>query len=281
MKISIIDYKAPQAPQLLVNSLKETGFAVLHNHSVPHHLFQQVTEDWQKFFASDALKKQFFFDKTLCPQDGYMPTENAKGEVLNDLKEFYQVYKNGRMPECVNQSTWQLFDSLYAIGVDMLMWIQAFTPLSVKQHFSCPLPDMVDPIEQTMMRIVHYPAQTGAEQAGAIRAAAHEDINILTVLPASGEPGLEAQDLEGNWHAVPTDPGMIIINSGDPLEVCSQGYYKATKHRVRNPSAERMGNARFAFPMFVHPKNAIVLDVNTGLTHRNFLIKRMEEIGLR
>lgn len=281
MKIATMDYQAPDAPQQLVKSLKETGFAVLHNHPIPHTLFQQVTQDWQAFFADESLKQQFMFDRAACPQDGYVPTESAKGNGLDDLKEFYQMYKNGRMPESVSKSSWQLFDGLYAIGVDMLMWLQAFTPLAVRQHFSCPLPDMVDPIEQTMLRIIHYPPQTGKEQAGAIRAAEHEDINILTVLPASGEPGLEAQDLEGNWHAVPTDPGMIIINSGDPLEVCSQGYYKATTHRVRNPSAERMGNPRFAFPMFVHPKNAVILDKTTRLTHKAFLVQRLEALGLR
>lgn len=280
MKIATIDYQSIGAPKQMVTSLKETGFAVLYNHPIPLGLFDQMKADWQTFFASEALKKQFMFDKTICPQDGYVPTESAKGEVLNDLKEFYQVYKNGRMPACVSASTWELFDSLYNVGHTVLTWIQEHTPAEVKQHFSCPLQDMVDPIEQTMLRVIHYPPQTGGEQQGALRAAAHEDINILTVLPASDEPGLEAMDLQGNWHVVPTDPGMLVINSGDPLEVCSRGYYKATTHRVRNPSPERMKVSRYSFPMFVHPKNNIILDLETGLTHRAFLIKRMEELGI-
>lgn len=280
MKIATIDYQSAEAPRQLVRSLKETGFAVLYNHPIPLGLFDQMKSDWQKFFASEELKKQFMFDKMMCPQDGYVPTESAKGEVLNDLKEFFQVYKQGRMPECVN-ATWQLFDSLYEVGVTVLTWLQEYTPDEVKRHFSCPLQDMVDPIEQTMLRVIHYPPQTGSEQTGALRAAAHEDINILTVLPASDEPGLEAMDLQGVWHAVPTDPGMLIINSGDPLEVCSGGYYKATTHRVRNPSPERMKVSRYSFPMFVHPKNNIILDAASGLTHQAFLIKRLEELGLR
>lgn len=280
MKIAVIDYQSNEAPIQLVRSLKETGFAVLHNHPIPLNLFDQMKSDWQKFFASDELKKQFMFDRTVCPQDGYVPTESAKGEMLNDLKEFFQVYKNGRMPDCVS-ATWQLFDSLYEVGVTVLSWLQTHTPDEVKRYFSCPLQEMVDPIEQTMLRIIHYPPQVGSEQSGALRAAAHEDINILTVLPASDEPGLEAMDLNGHWHAVPTDPGMLVINSGDPLEVCSRGYYKATTHRVRNPSAERMKLSRYAFPMFVHPKNNIILNTETNLTHREFLIRRLEELGLR
>lgn len=280
MKIATIDYQSAEAPKQLVKSLKQTGFAVLYNHPIPLSLFDQMKADWQKFFASEELKKQFMFDILKCPQDGYVPTESAKGEVLNDLKEFFQVYKNGRMPDCTS-ATWQLFDSLYDVGVSVLTWIQEYTPDEVRRHFSCPLQDMVDPIEQTMLRVIHYPPQTGSEQTGALRAAAHEDINILTVLPASDEPGLEAMDLNGVWHTVPTDPGMLIINSGDPLEVCSRGYYKATTHRVRNPSSERMKVSRYSFPMFVHPKNNIILDADTGLTHRAFLIKRLEELGLR
>jgi isopenicillin N synthase-like dioxygenase len=279
MQAAIVDYQAPDAPQKFAESLHQTGFAVLKNHPISPELFQQVTEDWSQFFASDE-KSKFMYDREAFPQDGYFPTESAKGEVVNDLKEFYQIYPNGRMPESVSESSWQLFRSSYEIGVNVLKWLDENMPQDIHQKLSCHLQEMADPDVQTMLRIIHYPPQSGDEQSGALRAAEHEDINLITILPAADEPGLEAQDRQGNWHEVPCDPGMIVINAGDPLQMSTEGYYKSTTHRVRNPSKARMHLPRYSFPLFLHCKADIVLDTKTGFTAGEYLRERLVELGL-
>ena len=117
-----------------------------------------------------------------------------------------------------------------------------------------------------------------APEPGAVRAAAHGDINLITVLVAGSAPGLEAQDTAGNWHAVPCDPGMIAINCGDMLEMASGGYFPSTIHRVVNPEKTQTG-ARFSMPMFLHPRPEVVL--KPGTTADDFLQQRLREIGLK
>ena len=109
-------------------------------------------------------------------------------------------------------------------------------------------------------------------------AAAHGDINLITVLLAGSAPGLEARDIGGNWHAVPCDPGMIAINVGDMLEMASGGYFPSTVHRVVNPEKAASG-ARFSMPMFLHPRPEVVL--KEGVTAADFLEERLREIGLK
>jgi isopenicillin N synthase-like dioxygenase len=283
MNVLVIDYQSPQAPEQFARSLKETGFAVLKNHGVPMDLFQRVKKEWQDFFAADE-KFNFLYDKNAYAQDGYIPAkvaETAKGNPVKDLKEFYQVYPRGRMPERASKDTWEMFHTLYDIGFHLLEWLQENTPAEVKAKFSMPLPEMADPVGNTMLRIIHYPPLSQDAPAGAIRAAAHEDINFLTILPASDEPGLEAKDLNGNWHTVPCDPGMIVINAGDPLQMCSEHYYKSTTHRVRNPDESRRHIPRYSFPLFLHIKPEVVLNTKTGFTMKEYLIQRLQELGLR
>jgi isopenicillin N synthase-like dioxygenase len=120
---------------------------------------------------------------------------------------------------------------------------------------------------------------TGDEEPSAIRAAAHEDINLITVLCAGTELGLQAQDIEGNWHEIQCDPGSIAVNTGDMLQMCSDGYFPSTTHRVINPEADRMNVARMSMPLFLHPNDNVVL--SDKHTAGSYLLERLQEIGLR
>jgi isopenicillin N synthase-like dioxygenase len=111
-----------------------------------------------------------------------------------------------------------------------------------------------------------------------VRAAAHTDINLITLLPVATAPGLEVQDLEGNWWAVPYAPESIIVNVGDMLQYATQGYYRSTYHRVVNPDSEDQGRSRYSMPLFLHPSSEIVLSGNK--TAKEFLQERLIEIGL-
>lgn len=280
MKILKIDYHSPQAPEQFVRSLQQTGFAVLYDHDIDASLFEQVKKEWSVFFASDN-KLNYLYDKQAARQDGYFPTESAKGQTVDDVKEFYHLYRNARVPDGISSATWQLREQLLAIGLNLLQWLDTYTPAAIKAKFSRRLPEMVDRDGLTLFRILHYPPQQQAPVPGAVRAAAHTDIDLLTVLPASGEAGLQAMDKAGDWHQVPCDSNMIIINAGDFLQMCSHHYYQSTLHRVINPSAQRSHVARYAFPLFLHSYDDVILDTTTGFTAGEYLDERLTELGLK
>ncbi len=280
MKIQIIDYKDSQASKNVVQSFKDTGFAVLTNHGIPFELFKKVKENWQQFFA-DNNKLQYMYDKNAIPQAGYFPTERAKGESTNDLKEFFHVYKDHILPDIINNSTWQLRESLLNIGIDLLRGIDKYTPEIIKKNFSESLNSMVDKKYYSLFRVIHYQAQNNLNNRNAIRAAAHADINLITILPASDEPGLQALDHNNIWHEIPCNPGMLVINSGDMLQMLSQNYYKSTIHRVRNPKNNHVNKARFSFPMFIHAKSNAIIDPKRNYTANDYLNERLREMGLR
>ena len=157
----------------------------------------------------------------------------------------------------------------------------AARPAEVAARLSQSLASMMVGSTQSLLRILHYPPLTGDESPGAVRAAAHEDINLLTVLPASNESGLQLLDTRGLWHDVPCDFGSIAVNSGDMLHQASQGYYPSTTHRVVNPSGDGATRSRMSMPMFLHPADDVVLDVGGPpgrRTAREFLQERLREL---
>ncbi|MBK0400269.1 isopenicillin N synthase family oxygenase [Limibaculum sp. M0105] len=275
--IRTVSYTDPAAPAAFARSLRETGFAVLTDHPITPDRIEATYAAWGRFFGSDSK-----FDYKVNPerQDGYFPfkSENAKDSRVKDLKEFYHVYPDGRVPPELEALTRGLYDDLATIGHTLLGWIQDNTPDDVRARFSEPLPRMLEGSRQNLLRILHYPPLTEAPEPGAVRAAAHGDINLITLLVAGSEPGLEARDTAGNWHAVPCDPGMMAINAGDMLEMASGGHYPSTEHRVINPPAAR-NVARFSMPMFCHPRPEVVL--KPGTTADDFLTQRLREIGLK
>lgn len=275
--IQTVSYTSPDAPAAFTRSLCETGFAVLTDHPVTPDRIQAAYDAWGGFFNSDE-KHDFIVDPE--KQDGYFPfqSENAKGAKAKDLKEFYHVYPEGRVPPSIEDLTRTLYNDLVDIGATLLGWIQDNAPEDVREKFSETLPKMLAGSKMNLLRVLHYPPMEEAPEPGAVRAAAHGDINLITVLVAGSAPGLEAQDTAGNWHAVPCDPGMIAINCGDMLEMASGGYFPSTIHRVVNPEKTQTG-ARFSMPMFLHPRPEVVL--KPGTTADDFLQERLREIGLK
>ncbi|RAI03581.1 2OG-Fe(II) oxygenase [Acuticoccus sediminis] len=275
--IKAVSYTDPAAPALFARSLHETGFAVLKDHPIAPDRIGRAYSEWGQFFASET---KFGFKVQPPSPEGYFPfrSENAKGSKTKDLKEFFQVYPGTHLPGSVEATTRGLYKDLVALGITMLGWIEANTPEDVRARFSESLPDMLRGSDNSMFRILHYPAQTGAPpEPGATRAAAHEDINLITLLLAGSAPGLEAQDRNGDWHAVPCDGGMIAVNIGDMLQLASGGYYPSTTHRVVNPPVGDNG-ARFSMPMFIHPRSEVALSPEK--TAGAYLNERLREIGL-
>jgi len=280
MNVQTVDYKDKNAQQSLVSSLRETGFAVLVNHPITPERINTAYDAWAEFFASDS-KHDWLRDPE--HQDGYFPfkSENAKGASEKDLKEFYHVYSWGRVPDQLNDLTRQLYADLTALGQELLGWLDAEMPEDLRQKMTSSLASMMDGSAQSLFRILHYPPLSGDAPSGAIRAAAHEDINLITLLLAGSRPGLEAMDTAGEWHSVSCDPGMITINNGDMLSLATDGYYPSTTHRVVNPDdGDGITNdSRYSMPMFLHPRPEVPL--KDGFTADMFLQQRLREIGLK
>ena len=136
--------------------------------------------------------------------------------------------------------------------------------------------DMLRGSEQNLLRVVHYPPIDNPE-IGAMRAAPHEDINLITLLLPGSRSGLQALDADGLWHDVPHDPGTITINTGDMLSMASDHYFPSTTHRVVNPRPEE-NVSRYSMPMFLHPRPEVLLRSN--MTANAYRLQRLEEIGL-
>src|SRR6185312_15947729 len=111
-----------------------------------------------------------------------------------------------------------------------------------------------------------------------IRAAAHEDINLITVLIAATSPGLQVKDANGNWHEVQCHPGTLVINSGDMLKMATGGFYGSTTHRVVNPAGPEAKKPRYSMPLFLHARKNVRL--NEKYTAGSYLEERLLEIGL-
>lgn len=276
MNVEVVDFEAPDAPESFTRSLRTTGFAVLVNHPLPQELVQQIYDEWLAFFQTDAKQQYRFSDGD---QDGYFGpdvSETAKGNTVKDIKEFFHVYPWGQYPTEVSDAALRYAEIAKGIALTLLGWVQDHTPDEVRDRLSMPLPQMMTDSTRSLLRVLRYPPLTGDEPADAVRAAAHEDINLLTVLPASNEPGLQVRDLAGNWHDVPCDFGSLAINAGDMLQLATGGYYPSTTHRVTNPTGDSATRSRLSLPLFLHPADDVVLAA--GRTAFSYLQERIAEL---
>jgi len=278
MNVKTVRYGSARAAQELTESLLETGFAVVTDHPVPVDLIADTYKEWMEFFTSPEKHHHTFEPKV---QAGYFPfrTENAKDFPIKDLKEFYHHYPSRKpLPSGVDRHTPELRQRLIDLGAELLDWIESETPEVVRRRFPTRLSSMIENSDESLLRILHYPPLNGAEEEGAVRAAAHEDINLITLLPAATESGLEVKDTAGRWHAVSSDPGMIVINSGDMLKATSGGHYPSTTHRVVNPTGGDVTKSRYSMPFFLHPRSDALLTADR--TAGEFLNERLRQIGL-
>ena len=278
LHVRSVDSRLVDASEQFVKSLQFTGFAVLHHHPIDMELVNEVYSHWTDFFNSPQKQNYLFHP---VKQDGYFPfkSENAKGSDEKDLKEFFHIYPWGRCPESLESKTRLLYSQLMDLASLLLTWIEKEVPTEISSNFSRPLHKMIEDSPQNLLRIINYPAMTGDEKPNAIRAAAHEDINLITVLCAGTQSGLQAQDVDENWHDIQCDPGSIAVNTGDMLQMCSNNYFPSTTHRVINPEGDKMNVARMSMPLFLHPNDDVVL--SNKHTAGSYLFERLQEIGLK
>ena len=289
--------------QAVGDSLKEIGFFALKNHGIPLQDVEQAYEQGDAFFSLSEATKKTYLQPQIAHQRGYTAfgIEHAKNNPAPDLKEFWQSGRShpttGEQPTYV-ANVWPekdvpgfkpvldgLFTRMEALSQSLLHSCSLY--LGKKQNW---LSSMAAD-GNTIMRIIHYPPLGDEVPLGAVRSAAHEDINFITLLVTATADGLEVMDHDGSWIQVKGDASHIIVDSGDMLQNLTNGLFKSTTHRVVNP---RNSNARrFSMPMFVHPRNDIDLTPReefiqlTGgkalfqsITAGQYLHQRLVEIGL-
>lgn len=277
MNVLTVDYASPVAPELFCKSLKETGFAVLTNHPVSPDIINRAYECWAEFFKSD---KKFDYTYQSPSQNGYFPLhqEKSKDRDIADHKEMYHFYPWGNTPPETLEASLVMYQALSSLAGELLAWIEDYLPNHISRELSMPLTEMIDEAPNTVLRIIHYPPLPDNLPEGIERSAAHEDINLITLLPAATAPGLEVKDTNGEWHAVSCDPGNIVVNIADMLQLCTQHYYKSTTHRVVNPEGADRSLSRFSMPLFLHPHEDVCLSKTR--TAVEYLHERLREIGI-
>lgn len=277
-QILSVDFYADDAPKAFATSLKNTGFALIENSPLDQAVIDEAYRAWGNYFHSDAKFEFPYSDDT---RDGYISTERsetAKGEKAKDLKEFYHYYQWGRCPQELRALTEKLYSQMNAFAETLLSWVEQEMPEDLRKALSEPLSQMVKESPMTLLRFIHYPPLSGNEDPSAVRAAAHEDINLITILPAATADGLQVQTMEGNWVDVECNQDCIVINTGDMLSECTGGYYRATPHRVINPTGEAAKVSRLSMPLFLHPREDVILsDCHSA---KSYLAERLRELGL-
>jgi isopenicillin N synthase-like dioxygenase len=278
------------------------GFVALKNHGLSDELREKLYENVQKFFyQEDVLKTKYEFPE-LAGQRGYIGKnkETAKGFKKPDLKEFYhvgQINPREDMPanifpsevpdfEKYTKETFRIFENT---GRRLLEAIALYLKLP-EDYFE-------DKVYQgdSILRALHYFPIENPDllEEGAVRAAAHGDINLITLLMGASADGLQVLRADGEWISVTALPEQIVINVGDMLDRLTNHKLKSTIHRVVNPPIEKMKTSRFSIPFFMHPRPEMDLTcmescidaehpkVYVDMTAGEFLEERLRELGLK
>ncbi|MEQ9262831.1 MAG: 2-oxoglutarate and iron-dependent oxygenase domain-containing protein [Owenweeksia sp.] len=288
----------------LGKAYEEIGFVAVKNHGLSETLSNQLYQQVQAFFELPAtLKNQYEIDG-LAGQRGYTSfgKEHAKGRNTGDLKEFWhfgqyvededpiqEEYPANiivkELPE-FNAVGKEAYQTLEHTGRNMLRAIALYLGLE-ENYFDSRIHN-----GNSILRPIHYPPITGEPQ-DAVRAAEHEDINLITLLMGASAEGLEVMNKKGAYVPVTALPEQIIVNVGDMLQRLTNNKLRSTTHRVVNPPREKWGKSRYSIPFFLHPRSEMLLNCldecvdaehpkqYEDITAGEYLNERLAEIGLK
>ncbi|TAG05284.1 MAG: isopenicillin N synthase family oxygenase [Cytophagia bacterium] len=285
----------------------QIGFVAIKNHGLSDELSKKLYAIFQQFFAlSDDIKQKYDFS-TGAGQRGYTGKgkEHAKGRSTGDLKEFYHIGQEvidgdaikseypdnvfpDELPDLKNIGL-EVYQTLENAGKNILRAIAIYLGLD-ENYFDSRVHN-----GNSILRAIHYyPILDISNIADdAVRAAAHGDINLITLLMGASAEGLQILRKDNKWIPVTALPDQIIVNVGDMLERLTNNQLKSTIHRVVNPPKEKMNLPRYSMPFFMHPRSE--MDLNclescitsenpkqySDITAGNFLEERLREIGLK
>jgi isopenicillin N synthase-like dioxygenase len=276
-------------------SFARHGFAVVSDHGLDQAQIEAAAADARRFFALPEDIKRRYLIAGGAGQRGYTPfgVETAKDAEHFDLKEFWHVGREGpaadnvwpaEVPDFKARQLW-LYGALERLGERLLRAIARYLGLD---------PDFFAPATRdgdSILRLLHYPPSPF--DVPNLRAAAHEDINAITLLLGAEEGGLEIKGEGGAWLPVNPPPGSVVCNIGDMLQRLTNHVLPSTSHRVVNPPPERRGVARYSAPFFLHFAGDYRIETLPGcisaerpdlypapITAGDYLRLRLREIGL-
>jgi isopenicillin N synthase-like dioxygenase len=286
----------------LGDAFTNIGFVAIKNHGLSDALRASLYDTVKEFFEfPDEIKRKYEFTE-LFGQRGYVGKgkETAKGFKVGDLKEFYHIGQPdpiGSMPSNIfpeeipdfKKFTLEVYATFEQAGKTLLRAIALYLNLP-EDYFE-------DKIKNgdSLLRALHYFPIPNPEMVpeGAVRAAAHGDINLITLLMGASAEGLEVLRRDGEWIAITALPDQIVVNVGDMLDRLTNHKLKSTIHRVVNPPREKMGTSRYSIPFFMHPRadmdltcleSCVTADqpkLYTNMTAGEFLDERLRELGLK
>ena len=286
-------------------SFQEYGFAVIRDHGIPQELIDRAEELSKEFFALPEDVKKAYHIPGGGGARGYTPfgTEKAKDANVHDLKEFWHVGRElpegHPLAEFMADNVWpdevdgfrktfsELYSAFETAGGKVLEAIAIHLGLP-REFFAATVED-----GNSVMLLLRYPPLEGEEAEGAIRAAAHGDINTITLLLGAEEAGLELLTKQDEWKAVDVPEGALVINVGDMLDRLTNGKLRSTTHRVVNPRGEAAYRARYSMPFFLHFRPDYVIETLPScidpenpadhpepISSHEFLLQRLREINL-
>jgi isopenicillin N synthase-like dioxygenase len=295
--LSLVETNLAQAADRLGDSFRRTGFAVIEGHGIAEPLIAEAWAAARAFFAlPDDVKRRYHVEGG-AGQRGYTPfgIETAKGAALSDLKEFWHVGRDlpagHRFADIMTPNLWPdaelrtfrpamgaLFAALEEAGRRVLR--------AIAVHLGQPADFFESPVADgnSILRLLHYPPV--AAGADAVRAGAHEDINVITLLLGAEEAGLQLLARDGRWLEVPATAGSLVVNVGDMLQRQTGGQLPSTTHRVVNPPPERRHVPRYSMPFFLHYRPDWLIEPFVPhadmppITANDFLAQRLAEIKL-
>lgn len=289
----------------LGRSFAEYGFAVVRDHGIPQDLIDAAEAVSKAFFAlPDAVKRGYKIEGGGGAR-GYTPfgTEKAKDATVFDLKEFWHV---GRDLPAGHPLSQYMAPNIWPTEVEgfrdtMSALYSAFETAggrvleAIALHLGRPRDFFAASVEDgnSVMRLLHYPPLGPDAPEGAIRAAAHGDINTITLLLGAEEAGLELLTKQGEWLPIPASKGALVINVGDMLERQTNGRLRSTTHRVVNPRGDAAKRSRYSMPFFLHFRPDFLIEPlpecigaddatppPPPISAHDFLMQRLREINL-
>ncbi len=286
------------------NAYENIGFVALKGHFLDDNLVSQLYEEIKKFFELPEDVKKKYEIPGIGGQRGYVSfgKESAKGKKEGDLKEFWHfgqyVDEDSKYakeyPENVIVEELPEFNAVGKKTYQMLEKTAKYVLRSLALHLGLEETYFDGYIKNgnSILRPIHYPP-IETEPKGAERAAAHGDINLITLLMGAQGKGLQVQNHKGEWIDAIAEPDELMINVGDMLSRHSNNRLKSTIHRVTNPPKELWGSSRYSIPFFMHPISEMKLDVLENcideknpkkfddITAGEFLDERLRELGLK
>lgn len=290
--------------QDLGKAYEEVGFVAVKNHGLSDSLRDNLYQSVQQFFELPLDTKLKYEDKDLAGQRGYTSfgREKAKDSDVGDLKEFWHFgqevtdgdtikneYPDNILADEVpafNQYGLEAYKKLEEAGRYMLRAIALYLGLD-ETYFDSQIHN-----GNSILRPIHY-GPIHSEPKNAVRAGAHEDINLITLLMGASADGLEILNKKGEWVAVTALPEQVVVNVGDMLQRLTNNRLKSTTHRVVNPPREQWGSSRYSIPFFLHPRSEMRLDCLASCVNEQhpiqyepisageYLDERLREIGLK